>query len=117
MNKIINSTNSKKYHWGINATAFELLETENLSVKFEIIPSNETEQLHYHNQSTQCFCVIKGIAKFLIDNNEFALKANDSITIFPKQIHLVRNEENEELHLLVISNPSTKNDRQNITDI
>jgi mannose-6-phosphate isomerase-like protein (cupin superfamily) len=117
MNTLINIGNAVNYNWGKSAKAFELCNTDSLSVKYEILPPNETEVLHFHKIAQQIFFVLSGKAKFMIDEIEFQLQKNESITIYPKQKHFVKNEEVEDLHLLVVSNPNTKNDRINVADI
>ena len=116
MNKIINTSNANNCSWGINAKAFQLCDTDSLSVKLEVLPPNETEVFHHHQNAMQVFFVLSGKAKFIVDNTGYDLLKQDSITIYPKQIHLVKNESSTELQLLVISNPNTKNDRINATD-
>ncbi|MDI9311178.1 MAG: cupin domain-containing protein [Limnohabitans sp.] len=116
MNEIINITNAKSYKWGKKATAFQIFDSNSLSVKLEILNPSETETLHYHQKVTQVFFVLSGKAKFVIDDVEFVLHEQDSITIYPKQKHLVKNVSNTTLQLIIISNPNTYNDRQNITN-
>ena len=101
---IIDKHNANKYTWGINCESFVFLETESLSVKQELMPPGTNEQLHFHTIAQQVFYVSKGEATFYVEENQ-------SIHIEPGQKHFVVNNSSVDLEFLVISQPSTKNDR------
>lgn len=117
MSSIINKQNADNYTWGNNCLSYLLCDTEKLSVKLETMPPNTTEQLHFHTKSTQVFFIIKGTANFSVNETVFEVKEHESISVNPMQNHLIKNETSSEIELLVISQPGTKNDRTNVTDI
>lgn len=117
MNKIISIKDAIQYSWGVDCKAYVIADSINLSIKFETMPANSTEQLHYHNNAVQVFWIQQGNATFIIDDIKYELKPNQSITIYPKQQHFLINESLEELQFLIISQPNTTNDRINVAHI
>lgn len=103
--------NSEHYSWGSNCDSWILKDSRNLSVKQEIMPSGTAEKRHFHNNAEQFFYILKGEAVFYIDEEEFSVKTGESITILPKSEHYISNESTEDVEFLVISAPSTNNDR------
>lgn len=70
------------------------------------------EALHYHSKSIQIFYILNGNATFYVDNNKYDLVPGQSLKIDAHQKHYIANETNAEyLEFLVVSKPSTKNDR------
>lgn len=103
--------NSEHYNWGNSCDSWILKDSRNLSVKQEIMPSGTAEKRHFHNIAEQFFYILKGEAVFYIDEEEFSVKTGESITILPKSEHYISNESTEDVEFLVISAPSTNNDR------
>lgn len=75
------------------------------------MPAGTAEKLHFHETAEQVFYILKGEAVFDINNEKFPVKAGESISIQPKSEHRISNESKDELEFLVISSPSTHNDR------
>jgi mannose-6-phosphate isomerase-like protein (cupin superfamily) len=106
--------NSEHYIWGNNCDSWILNDSQNLSVKQEMMPPGTSEKLHFHENSQQFFYILKGEAVFFINNEKHIVKTGESITIFAKSKHYISNESTVTLEFLVISNPSTNNDRTEI---
>lgn len=111
---IQSKNNSEHYIWGNGCDSWILKDSQNLSIKQELMPSGTTEKLHFHDHAEQFFYILKGEAILYINDEKFSLKAGESITILPKSKHYISNESMEDLEFLVISNPSTNNDRKDI---
>ena len=111
---IQSKNNSEYYIWGNGCDSWILKDSQKLSVKQEIMPSGTSEKLHFHEFAEQFFYILKGEAVFYINDEKFSLKAGESITVLPKSKHYISNESMEDLEFLVISNPSTNNDRKDI---
>ena len=111
---IKNKQNTEHYFWSDKCEGFRLVQTENLSVIQEIMPPSTMEQMHYHNEAMQFFYIIKGIATFIIENEQIVVDKGNGIQILPKIKHQIQNNQSFELEFLVISQPQTKNDRINI---
>jgi mannose-6-phosphate isomerase-like protein (cupin superfamily) len=102
------------YKWGDDCYGWNYIETDALSVKQELMPPETSEQMHYHERSTQVFFIVKGRATFSIDGVISELKPEQGIEIKPGQKHFISNKETSDLEFILYSSPSTKNDRINI---
>lgn len=67
---IINSKNSKSYNWGNNCKAWELLQSDHVIIKEELMPPQTEEQLHFHEKTEQFFYILEGEATFVIDQKK-----------------------------------------------
>ena len=103
--------NSEQYFWGEKCGSWVLLDSENLSIKQEKMPKKTKEKLHFHEKAQQFFYILSGTATFYINDEKFELNAKEGISILQNFKHFIANESLEDLEFLVISNPSTNNDR------
>jgi mannose-6-phosphate isomerase-like protein (cupin superfamily) len=108
---IISKNNSEHYIWGENCDSWILNNSQNLSVKQEKMPSHTSEQLHFHENAEQFFYILKGEAVFYIQDEKLFVKKGEGISVLPKTKHYISNESSEDLEFLVLSSPSTNNDR------
>lgn len=114
MNKVIDKQTSEHYTWGQDCDSWVLNDTEELSVKQELMPSGTKEKLHFHTKAQQFFFILKGTATFYIDEKKEIVAEQKGIAIQAKTAHFIANETEEDLEFLVISQPSTNNDRTTI---
>lgn len=112
--KIVSKKNAGHYKWAMNCDSWVLADTEGLSVKQEIMPTGEREQLHFHETASQFFFILKGTATFLLDGEKLLIGEQEGILIEPLTKHYIANETGTDLEFLVISQPTTKNDRTTI---
>ncbi len=112
--KIIDKQSAAHYLWGDNCDSWVLADTQGLSIKQESMPSNTREQWHFHTNAQQFFYVLKGTATFYLEENKIAITEQKGILIHPKAKHFIANEASEQLDFLVISQPTTNNDRTTI---
>lgn len=103
--------NSTHYTWGNGCDSWVLNDSTNLSVKQEKMPAGTAEKLHFHELAEQVFYILKGEAVFDINDEKFSVMAGESISIQPQSKHYISNESQDDLEFLVISSPSTYNDR------
>ena len=108
---VINTLTSPKYSWGENCESFVLLNTKSLSVKNEIMPHGTEEKLHYHNDAQQFFYILKGVATFYMEGETVTVNVSEGIHVKAKQKHYISNLSLNPLEFLVISEPSTNEDR------
>ncbi len=117
---ILDESNCPHYQWysygnNIACDAWVITDAPDQSIKKERMPPAAREALHYHSKSTQVFYILNGNATFYVENNRYELKPGQSLKIEPHQKHFIANEMNVEtesyLEFLVISNPSTEDDR------
>ena len=107
--------NSERYHWGEKCNGWHLVKTDGLSVIQEIMPANTEETRHYHSIAQQFFFILEGNAVFEIQNGVILVEQGEGIHIKPNIKHQIKNNTNEDLEFLVISQPTTKLDRINNT--
>lgn len=103
--------NTEYYSWGENCDSWVFHNKENLVVKQEMMPPKTSEKLHFHELAQQFFYILKGEAAFYIEEEKFTVKSGEGMAIEPKKKHYIANETTENLEFLVISNPSTDEDR------
>jgi mannose-6-phosphate isomerase-like protein (cupin superfamily) len=99
------------YTWGDDCHGWTFVDTEALAVKQELMPPDTAEKMHYHEEATQFFFILKGRAKFIIDGEDIELREQQAIQINPMQKHFIANHQNTDLEFILYSYPSTKNDR------
>ncbi len=112
--QIIDEQNASQYIWGKNCKSWVLCDSLDLSIKLESMPTGSKETLHYHNKAQQFFYILKGVAHFIIEDTTVEVGSKQGILIPPKTKHFMMNASNEALEFLVISQPSTQQDRINI---
>lgn len=103
--------NSEYYNWGDNCSGWHLVKSQSLSVIEELMPPNTKEKKHYHSKSQQLFRILRGKAIFEIENEIFEVQNGEGIHISPNLKHRIRNDQNEALEFIVISEPTTRVDR------
>lgn len=104
--------NSEHYYWGNNCSGWHLVKSQNLSVIEELMPANTSEEKHYHNFSEQYFYILKGTATFEIEGEIIKIHKGEGIHIKPRIVHQISNEEIIDLEFIVISQPTTRGDRE-----
>jgi mannose-6-phosphate isomerase-like protein (cupin superfamily) len=109
-----NKKNAEHYTWGAGCDGWRLLNRGDLSVIQERIPPGLGEVLHYHTHARQLFYVIEGQFEIELAGEKVLLASGDSLEIAPMQHHRVANSSEADAHFLVISSPSTTNDRVNL---
>jgi mannose-6-phosphate isomerase-like protein (cupin superfamily) len=112
--KIIDKQTAEHYLWGDNCDSWVLTDTLGLSIKQESMPSSTREKLHFHTNAQQFFYILKGSATFYLEENKIIVTEQKGILINPKTKHFIANETTEQLDFLVISQPTTNNDRTTI---
>ena len=112
---VLNLNNAEHYTWGAGCDGWRLLNRSDLSVIEERIPPGLGEVSHFHNHSRQVFFVLQGQLEIEYGSERARLGKGDSLEIVPTVHHRVYNGFDEDAIFLVISAPSTMNDRVNLT--
>jgi len=108
---MINKQQAEHYSWGQNCDGWHLVRAERLSVIQERMPAHTSEVRHAHRQSRQFFFVLVGTALFELNGGQTILQPQDGIEVPPGAPHQIRNESDDTLEFLVISQPSSHGDR------
>lgn len=112
MSEILSKNNClSHYKWGDNCDGWNLVSKPDASIKQELMPAHTAEKLHYHTYAEQFFFILKGQAKFFIENETVFVNANTGLQIRAGDKHKILNESNQSLEFILFSYPSTQNDR------
>ncbi len=101
----------KKYVWGQDCISWVLNNSPALSIKQELMPAGTKEQLHLHLHSNQYFFMLKGNATFFYDGQLVVVKESQGLLVENNKKHFIMNESDGIIEFLVISQPSTNQDR------
>ena len=107
----INKSNAEHYAWGPGCDGWRLLNRPDLAVIQELIPPGRGEVKHYHNKSRQLFFVLKGLLEISVGDEKLRLSEGDSLEVAPTVPHRIWNPFEKDVWFLVVSAPSTVNDR------
>ena len=110
----VSKDSAEHYHWGNACDGWHFLRSDSLSVIRETMPPGTQEQLHYHRNAQQFLYVISGTATFEVDGKEVQVAADEGIHIAKGAVHRIRNDQDGDLHFLVISEPKAHGDRVNV---
>ena len=115
MNRVVSKQDPlHHYLWGTSCDSWELLAETNISIKQERIPGGASEQIHFHEKSSQFFFILSGVATVEIEGKTFELKALEGIAIHALQKHRILNKENVDLEFILCSQPAVGSDRINV---
>lgn len=108
---VIDKQTASHYIWGDNCDSWVLVDSASLSVKQESMPDGTRERLHFHTNAQQFFFILKGTATFYPENEKLLVNEQKGLLIKPGVRHYIANETHEMLEFLVISQPTTNQDR------
>jgi mannose-6-phosphate isomerase-like protein (cupin superfamily) len=111
---IVNQSNAEHYTWGRICDGWRLLDGSDVSVIQERIPPGGGEILHVHHRARQLFFVLAGALDIDIEGTGHSLRTGDALEIVPGRRHRVCNTSDADVSFLVISVPSTRDDRENL---
>jgi mannose-6-phosphate isomerase-like protein (cupin superfamily) len=104
-----------RYVWGDVCHGWHLLKHADLSVIQESVPPGAGEIEHYHARARQFFYVLAGLATMKLGETTFALRAGQGLHVPPGVRHRFGNTSDTEVVFIVISSPTTADDRINVT--
>ncbi|MBA4853792.1 cupin domain-containing protein [Emticicia sp. BO119] len=110
----IDKQTASHYLWGDNCESWVLVDSAGLSVKQESMPGGAREKLHFHTYAQQFFYILKGTAIFYAKGERIVVDEQKGLLINPGTKHYIANETDEILSFLVISQPTTNQDRTTI---
>src|SRR5215469_15532296 len=99
------------YTWGEHCDGWHLVRDGGLSVIEELMPPGTTEVRHRHGKAQQFFYLLSGTGTMEVDGEILEMCAGDGVRILPGMRHQMRNESNEPVRFLVISQPPSHGDR------
>jgi mannose-6-phosphate isomerase-like protein (cupin superfamily) len=99
------------YTWGEACDGWNFVDTAELSVRQERMPPGTAEQRHYHQQAQQFFFILKGRARFELEEETIELNNGEGLHIAAGKKHRIINPAHEDLEFILCSQPSTLGDR------
>ncbi|GAA0823361.1 cupin domain-containing protein [Colwellia asteriadis] len=108
---VISKKSAEHYFWGDQCEGWHLVQSKNLSVIQERVPSGCSEQRHFHSTAEQFFFILSGVASMELDGEIFELNPNEGIYIPAKAIHKLSNQHESDLLFTVTSTPPIHGDR------
>ncbi len=102
---------AEHYIWGEACDGWRLSDNAELSVIQERMPPHTSEKRHLHETSQQFFYILSGEATMERNGELTILKQQEGIEILPDTPHTMINRSDDTVEFLVISSPSTKDDR------
>jgi quercetin dioxygenase-like cupin family protein len=106
-----NRQNAMHYTWGEACDGWRLVADPSFGVIEERMPPRTTEVRHFHRIARQFFYVLSGVLTFELGKTTHSLIAGDGIEIAPGIVHRVSNCSDDDVRFLVVSCPSTDDDR------
>ena len=103
--------NSQHYKWGSDCDGWHLVDTNELSIIQEIMPSGSSESLHYHRYAQQFFYILNGTATFEVDGKRYEVVENQGMHVLAHQKHRILNKTDAPLEFIVTSQPKSHGDR------
>ncbi|WP_435955033.1 cupin domain-containing protein [Dryocola sp. BD626] len=112
---MISKDNAEHYVWGDNCDGWYLLNRPDMLIIHEKMPADTLEKRHFHSVSRQFFFVLQGVLTMELDGNKHELKAQQGLEIPPGVKHQARNDGQSCVEFIVISHPTTRGDRSDIS--
>jgi mannose-6-phosphate isomerase-like protein (cupin superfamily) len=114
MSGIASTKTRPHYRWGNGCDGWRLLSNDKFSIIQESMPPNTEEVWHYHKEASQFFYVLSGQLKITTRAESHSLVARQGLEVLPTTPHQVSNSSGEVVSFLLISVPSTSDDRINL---
>ncbi len=113
---IIDRENAEHYNWGDGCDGWILGGSPDLSVIQERMPPGTAEIRHVHGKARQVFFVLDGELTMQHGGAELRLGPRQSLEIAPGMPHQARNDGAQDVHFLVISAPTARGDRTDLSE-
>ena len=107
----VDRSSAQHYTWGDVCDGWRFLDLPQFSVIQERVPPGGCEVAHTHKEAHQFFYVLSGVATIEVEGDAVSLVADQGVHVAPGVRHRFTNPSDHDVTFLVISTPSTKNDR------
>ncbi len=88
----------------------ELMRSPVQSLAEATVPSGQTTQLHKHIRTEEFYHITGGMGMMRLDEEEFSVKAGDTVRIPPGTSHKIKNTGDSELKILCVCSPPYEHD-------
>ena len=97
--------------WGAGCEVWSLVEQTDLTIIQHKMPPGTSEVRHLHRTARQFVFVLSGTATVEIEGLHETLEALEGFEIAPQLAHQICNRSEHDVEFLVISQPSSREDR------
>lgn len=108
---MISQENAEHYVWGDNCDGWYLVNRQDMLIIHEKMPPGTCETRHFHSVSRQFFFVLQGALTMELEGEKHDIKAQQGLEIAPGAKHQARNDSESPVEFLVISHPTPRGDR------
>lgn len=84
------------------ATRDDILPGRVQMINWAKLPRDSQFNAHYHEDMQETFVILNGRVSMTVDGKEQELSAGDAILIEPREVHLMKNLSDEDVHYLVL---------------
>ncbi|PJZ03975.1 cupin domain-containing protein [Pantoea rodasii] len=112
---MIAKENAEHYVWGEACDGWYLVNRHDMLVIHEKMPPGTAETRHFHSVSRQFFFVLKGVLTMELEGEVNHLSAHQGLEIPPGSAHQARNDGESSVEFIVISHPTTRGDRSDLS--
>lgn len=116
MTNPVDSSSAEHYTWGGVCDGWRLLDGHDLSVIQERVPPGGGEVAHVDSRARQFFYVISGIATMELPGRTVSFGAGQGLHVPPNSVHRLVNASDTDLVFLVVSAPTTRGDRLDMSE-
>lgn len=107
----ISRNSAPHYTWGGDCDGWRFVDRKELSVIYERMPPGRSEVRHFHSKASQLFFVLSGNLTIEVDGETFRVNVGEAVEVVATRPHQVLNDSDEAAEFLVISQPTTRDDR------
>lgn len=108
---VVDDSNAEHYVWGGVNDGWRYVARNDLSVIHERMTPGAREVRHYHGKARQFFHVLDGTFSMELDGTVHTLQPGQGIEIPPGMPHQAMNLSEADVHLIVVSTPTSTGDR------
>lgn len=84
----------------------EASHVESHSLAQVTIPPGNSSVPHYHKNSEESYLILSGKATMSIDQRDFELETGEAVLIEPNEVHVISNDEDQNLVFLAVCVPA-----------
>jgi mannose-6-phosphate isomerase-like protein (cupin superfamily) len=100
------------YGWGAACDGWYLVRAPELSIIQERMPPGTSESRHHHERARQFFYVLRGQLTLECAGTQHRLTSGQGLEIAPGAPHQARNDSEDAVEFLVVSQPPSHGDRE-----
>ncbi|HAU5564512.1 TPA: cupin domain-containing protein [Serratia fonticola] len=112
---MISKENAEHYVWGDSCDGWYLVNRQDMLIIHEKMPPDTRETRHFHSVSRQFFFVLQGVLTMELEGEKHEINAQQGLEIAPGMKHQARNDSGYPVEFLVISHPTPRGDRTDLS--